>query len=226
MNVASSLVDGQSTAGTSGIGLGAIRRMAEEFDIFSTAAHGTVVLARIWPKPVAPAPRLAFDVSGISVPKAGEIECGDAWTLAGRPDGIVAVVADGLGHGHFAAEAASAVMQSVNGHWFPSCAAMLQAAHEGIRHTRGAAAAVADVTLTHHVVKVAGVGNIGAAVVADGAVRQAVSHNGTLGRETPVVREYTYPWPAHGLLVMYSDGLVSHWSLDRYAGLSTAAGTT
>jgi anti-sigma regulatory factor (Ser/Thr protein kinase) len=218
MDVAASLVDGRSTAGTSGIGLGSVRRMADEFDVYSTASHGTVVLARIRPKSDA-SRRTGFAVAGVSLPKAGEIECGDAWTLASRPDGVLALVADGLGHGPFAAEAANAAVRTVTGSPYPSCTAALRAVHEAIRHTRGAAAAVAEVSLTERVVKFAGVGNIGAAVVANDGVRQAVSHNGTLGRDTPMVREYTYSWPAQGLLVMHSDGLISHWSLDRYPGL-------
>ena len=32
-------------------------------------------------------------------------------------------------------------------------------------------------------------------------------------------RQYQYPWPAGALLVMHSDGLASHWSLDSYPGL-------
>jgi len=65
----------------------------------------------------------------------------------------------------------------------------------------------------------AGVGNIGASIVSIGSVRQAVSHNGTLGHQARVFREYSYPWSKDSLLVMYSDGLGTHWSLADYPGL-------
>ena len=65
----------------------------------------------------------------------------------------------------------------------------------------------------------AGVGNIGASIVNNGSVRHAVSHNGTLGHQARVFREYSYPWPEQSLLVIHSDGLVSHWSFDNYPGL-------
>jgi anti-sigma regulatory factor (Ser/Thr protein kinase) len=219
VNLTASLEDGRSTAGTSGIGLGAVRRMADEFDIYSGIPHGTVVFVRIRGKAI-PRGALPFDISGVSVPMSGESECGDAWTLSIGGNGFSAFVADGLGHGHFAAQAsraavAAAALDSRRG----SCAKTLEVVHDGIRHTRGAAAAIAEVTMPRRVVTFAGVGNIGASIVNNGSVRQAVSHNGTLGHQARVFREYSYPWSKESLLVMFSDGLVTHWSLANYPGL-------
>ena len=57
-NLALSFEDGRSTTGTTGIGLGAARRMSDEFDIYSGVPKGTVVLARIRSKTAAaPSPR-------------------------------------------------------------------------------------------------------------------------------------------------------------------------
>jgi anti-sigma regulatory factor (Ser/Thr protein kinase) len=223
-DINAALADGRSTSGTTGIGLGAIRRMSDEFDLYSAVPHGTIVLARFRARGAStpgPGPTRRFIVAGVSVAKAGEEECGDAWALTYRPDGFVAVLADGLGHGHFAAQAAAAVLDTVRSQPNLGCAAMLSAAHDGVRHTRGAAAAVAEVTLDRRVVRFAGVGNIGTVVMNNGTMRQAVSHNGTLGHEVRLVKEYTYPWPPRGLLVMHSDGLISHWTLERYPGLQT-----
>ena len=217
-NISAALADGRSTTGTTGIGLGAARRMADEFEIYSSVPDGTVVLARIRPK--ASVRRAAiFSVSGVSVAKAGETECGDAWMLNHAAEGFAAVLADGLGHGHFAAQAASAAIGAMTGLSRDGCAKTLATAHDRIRHTRGAAAAVAEVTLATRIMTFAGVGNIGAAIVNNGSIRQAVSHNGTLGHLARVFREYTYPWPEGAMLVMHSDGLMSQWSLTRYPGL-------
>ena len=219
VNLTASLEDGRSTAGTTGIGLGAARRMSDEFDIYSGVPRGTVVLARIRPKAVRRR-SLPFDISGVSVPKSGESECGDAWTLNIGRDGFSAFVADGLGHGHFAAQAASAAILAADlDRRHSGCARTLEAVHDGIRHTRGAAAAMAEVSAPRAVVTFAGVGNIGASIVNNGSVRQAVSHNGTLGHQARVFREYSYPWSKDSLLVMYSDGLGTHWSLADYPGL-------
>src|SRR3954469_7596574 len=40
------LGDGYSTAGTPGTGLGAVRRLAREFDIHSAVPQGTIIVAR------------------------------------------------------------------------------------------------------------------------------------------------------------------------------------
>jgi anti-sigma regulatory factor (Ser/Thr protein kinase) len=218
-NLSASFEDGRSTAGTTGIGLGAIRRMSDEFDIYSGVPHGTVVMARIRPKAAVRRP-VVFDISGVSVAKTGESECGDAWTLAVANDGFSALLADGLGHGHFAAQAASAAVVAAGlGSGRGGCARTLRAVHDGLRHTRGAAAAIVELTLARRVLTFAGVGNIAAAIVNNGSVRQAVSHNGTLGHEARVFREYSYPWDKDSLLIMHSDGLGTHWSLATYPGL-------
>jgi len=36
---------------------------------------------------------------------------------------------------------------------------------------------------------------------------------------TRKIQEFDYVWPASGLVVMHSDGLLSRWDLDPYPGL-------
>jgi anti-sigma regulatory factor (Ser/Thr protein kinase) len=48
-DVATAMRDGHSTAGTLGIGLGAIRRLADFCDLYSMPGHGTVLTARFRP---------------------------------------------------------------------------------------------------------------------------------------------------------------------------------
>jgi hypothetical protein len=67
-------------------------------------------------------------------------------------------------------------------------------------------------------VRVAGIGNVSAAICHEQSVRRAVSLNGILGGETRPIREFTYPWIRDSLLVMHSDGLASSWSLATYPG--------
>jgi anti-sigma regulatory factor (Ser/Thr protein kinase) len=217
-NLQQAMSDGQSTAGSSGNGLGAVRRLADDFDIYSSMPHGTAVLARIRAHR-APARHGPFLVAGVSVAKKGETECGDIWAVVERPDSVVAAMADGLGHGHFAAEAAAAAIATLRVGNYDDCAAAVTAMHNGIRHTRGAAGAVVELRRAAGVVRFAGVGNISAVVLSNGGTRQTVSHNGTLGHRMSHVREYSYPWSDGALIVMHSDGLVSHWSLGPYPGL-------
>jgi hypothetical protein len=218
-NIAQSMSDGHSTAGSAGTGLGAMQRLSELFDIHSVPGRGTVILARFRQKRSSRNGSSPLTVAGVSVSMAGEQVCGDLWDVQYRHDGAFTLLVDGLGHGTFAADAAVAARTIFRSRSFTAPVAALEAIHQGIRHTRGAAGAIADVRVTGRSISVAGIGNISTAVCGSGGVRQAVSHNGTLGHEARYFKEYSYPWEAGSLLVMHSDGLSSHWSLDPYPGL-------
>ncbi|HEX7780265.1 MAG TPA: SpoIIE family protein phosphatase, partial [Vicinamibacterales bacterium] len=149
---------------------------------------------------------------GVSVVKEGEAVCGDAWAVDNQDDEMTIVVADGLGHGPGASEAARAaiaVLPETDGHL--SCSELLERIHAAIRHTRGAAAAVARLRPHASTVSFAGVGNVGASVVTASTHRQTVSNAGTLGHQARLFREYTYPWASDAMLVLFTDGLTTHW---------------
>jgi anti-sigma regulatory factor (Ser/Thr protein kinase) len=218
-DVAAALLDGHSTAGTPGNGLGAIRRLADEFDIYSLVDRGTIVVARMRAGRVAGARTGPLDVSGVSVAKDGEMVCGDSWQVLHQPDGALTIVADGLGHGLKAGEASAAAIAAIDPRKGAAVSERLRDVHLGLQHTRGAAAGIAEVRPESGTLRFAGIGNIAAAVSRVGMTRHAVSLNGTLGHEARQFRDYTYPWERDGLLVMHSDGLGTHWSIDDYPGL-------
>ncbi|MFE3267956.1 ATP-binding protein [Streptomyces sp. NPDC059215] len=78
-DVATALRDGTSSTGTLGIGLGAVQRLADTFDIHSRPGLGTVQLARFWPRPLPFPPDAEPAIGGITRPISGETACGDAW---------------------------------------------------------------------------------------------------------------------------------------------------
>jgi anti-sigma regulatory factor (Ser/Thr protein kinase) len=210
--------DGYSTSGSSGTGLGAIARLADFHDLYSQPGKGTVIMARLWRSrdAVKSVPRL--DVGAVVAPKPGEEVSGDAWVLCRRQAGGTLLVADGLGHGPLAA-AASQEATRVFREWPESPAAAIKTVHAALRPTRGAAVAVCDVDCDRDLVSFAGIGNIAGAILANRASRSLVSYNGIVGQQVRTVREFTYPWPTDGVLVLHSDGLASHWTLDGYPGL-------
>ena len=215
------LRDGYSSAGSAGIGLGAIARLADIFDIHSTPGRGTTLLARLWPDAARGAPPdPALEIAGLSVPVHGEVECGDDWARAPRPDGVLLLVVDGLGHGAGAAEAAARAVELFQDHRGLGPAAILECLHAGLRSTRGAAAAVVEVDLERGVARYAGVGNVAASIVDGTAVRHLVSHGGTLGHEARRFAEFSYPFARTALLVVHSDGLQHRWNLEAYPGLA------
>jgi anti-sigma regulatory factor (Ser/Thr protein kinase) len=215
-DLAEALRDGVSTAGTQGQGLGAIRRQADDFDVWSGPGRGAVLLARVW---AGRAPPPACTVAAVQLPYPGEEVCGDGWASWCDEERTVVLVVDGLGHGAGAAEAAVAAVRVFDGGPPEAPALVLQRLHGVLRPTRGAAVAVAEIRPGAGTVRFAGVGNIGAAVVTPGAQRAMMSHNGIVGHEMRKVQELEYPWPAGARLVMHSDGLETRWEMARFPGL-------
>jgi anti-sigma regulatory factor (Ser/Thr protein kinase) len=217
-DLAKALTDGHSTGGTPGTGLGAMRRLSSRFDLYSRPGQGTAVLMQVTTRPPKDAEE-AVTWGGLSVPKPGEEECGDAWQAAAEGDATFRIaVADGLGHGPLAREAALAALTAGNG-GDPGRA--LEDAHAAARATRGAAMAVAETSLASGAIRYAGLGNIAGVLLEGEATRSLLSMNGIVGQGVPKVRPFDYAFAPSALLIMASDGLATRWSPDRYPGLFT-----
>ena len=158
-DVSAALRDGHSTAGTLGIGLGAIRRLADFCDLYSVPGHGTSLAARFWPAPRPPEIRWA----GLVRPITGEVECGDAYGAVQAGDIMTAVLCDGLGHGPLAAAAAAAGVAAVLDEPAGEPAALLERAHRRMSGTRGGAVGI--VQISGQVARFAGLGNIAASIL-------------------------------------------------------------
>jgi len=220
MDLAVALRDGHSTAGTRGEGLGALRRLAHEFDVFS-APGGTVLVARVW-KGTPPA--MAVQFGAVSLPLPGEAENGDAWDMRLAASISRLLVVDGLGHGPIAARAAQTAVEAFSGsERLPGPEAVVHALHGALRATRGAAVAVAELDLVSRHLRFCGVGNIGALIESPAGhkTRGLLSHNGIAGHEARRIQQFDLPWPTRGVLIVHSDGIQTHWKMEAYPGLQT-----
>ena len=204
--------DGYSTGGTMGTGLGAARRLANEFDIYSVPGQGTVVMARIGNK-------LTVRHGAISVPMQGETICGDAWQVSSDGESTSVIVVDGLGHGILAAEAAQEGIRAFLANPFAPPRDLMFSASNAMSKTRGGAAACALIRGTS--LDYAGVGNISGALVAHGKSQGLVSHAGTLGLHARRSHQFNYQRGPGALLVMHSDGLSARWNLREQPDLLT-----
>ncbi|HEX6309495.1 MAG TPA: ATP-binding protein [Longimicrobiales bacterium] len=212
------LRDGYSTTGTSGTGLGAVRRLADDFEIYSQVGSGTVVLARVLSPGAARRP-VALDLGCIMTAMSGESLPGDGYSILETADRTSILVADGLGHGPDAAAAAAAAVRAFHEGPGRSPGEHVHAIHAALGQTRGAAIGVADVLVHERRLVYAGVGNIAGTVVSAHQTRSFVSHDGIAGHMLHRVQEFTYEFPADALLVMHSDGLTSRWNLLGYPGI-------
>jgi anti-sigma regulatory factor (Ser/Thr protein kinase) len=210
------LADGHSTAGSLGVGLGAVTRLTSSFDVWSRPGSGTLMVARRWRRDPGP---ITTHYGSLTRPITGEEVCGDA--VAVRTDGprTIALVVDGLGHGPLAATAAHAAVHRFNEVELRGPVEILKAMHPALAHTRGAAAAVVDVDPGRGDVRFAGVGNI-SAFCDDGERRSGLmSYPGILGGQVRTFREISQPLRPGTLVVLHSDGVSEKWDLAKYPGL-------
>ncbi len=218
-NVSECMRDGYSTFGSAGNGLGAMSRLADLMEIHSISMRGTAVLVRLCDSSV-PGTSDPFDTGAVSVALAGEDVCGDAWAVTSTLDSLRLMVADGLGHGPFAEQAAREALTVFRANPLVPLPELLMRAHHALEKTRGAAAAVTEIHPGKGQAFGAGVGNIATRLVHHSGSKNLVSDNGTLGASMRRVLQFTYDWHPGMLLVMHSDGLSSQWNLDEYPGLT------
>ena len=209
------LQDGFSTGGTQGIGLGAISRQADVFDIHADA-RGTVILCRFYPRG-SKARDLKFGVSQHSL--LNDPACGDVWSLVARNGQLSALVIDGLGHGTEAELAARAGEAAFARAPLDAGEAILDEMHHAMKGTRGGAVAIAQFDPQRDTLRFVGIGNIGATVVTAEKSHGLASHPGIVGLQFRKAQAFEHPNAVGSLLVMYSDGLQSRWNLRDYPGL-------
>ena len=213
--------DGHSTGGSLGIGLGAILRTADLFDVYSIESRGAALLIRISSRGVKGVVKPgALWVGSRSLPKAGQEFCGDTWAhkKAGRWERVCVI--DGLGHGPLAATASSAAAQV-----FRACPEsdspmdILQKAHTALASTRGAVMAVVAIDAVAGIAAFAGIGNIAGVIFGAEKPQHLLSAEGIVGYNVRAIRQNTYPWTADSTVVLNSDGLSTRWNLANAPGL-------
>ncbi|GAA2600171.1 ATP-binding protein [Dactylosporangium fulvum] len=212
-----SAVDGHSTAGTLGIGLGAVRRLSDSSGGFSVPGRGTVLAARLWPAGAVVAGEPP--VAGLSRPITGEKVCGDRYAARLHGGALLVLVADGLGHGALAGAAAAAVVDAFHATALDAPGAIVEHLHRAVSHTRGAAASVARIE--GGTVRFAGLGNVAGSIASPGGERRGmVAMPGIVGHQSRGVREFAYDLPPEAVVVLHSDGVSDRWRLPDYPGLS------
>jgi anti-sigma regulatory factor (Ser/Thr protein kinase) len=213
------MTDGFSTSGTAGGGLGAIRRQADHFAVFTKPDRGTAVLARI---ATSEKPVHGAVIGVVHAPIVGETISGDGWAFAESDHGPTLMVMDGAGHGPLAHAATKAAIDIFNANVNEPGVELLERIHRGVAHTRGGAVAIARIDRQANVIRYTGVGNISGAVISAAGSRRMISHNGTIGSAMRRLQEFTYPFSAPALVFLHSDGLSAKWDFASYPGLAVS----
>jgi anti-sigma regulatory factor (Ser/Thr protein kinase) len=217
-NPSACLIDGFSTGSTPGTGLGAVQRLAQDFDLYSKPGKGTVIAVSFHTDQTAGHPA-KLQSSVICIPIAGEIDCGDSWSQISPITGDAVMVADGLGHGSLASTASREAIHLFRDQKWRNFDDLFRSAHARMRSTRGAAVSVARFDELDQSVHFAGVGNVRAFHHRQGKTKTLLGYAGTVGLKMTTVREVSEPWAEGDVLVIHSDGLTTRCDLIDYPGL-------
>lgn len=216
--------DGQTTTqGSLGEGLGAIFRLSDYFDMYSQSGHGTIILSRKYIQRM-PKPTVLPEVmtGAVGVPAPGETACGDAYHCIEHNGLLRLLVADGLGHGPHAEQAARRATEAFDLHHRLPLRETIREIHRALKSTRGAVAMLCTADAAHNTIHYCGVGNIAAKVIGHTKSSNCLSHNGVVGFTMPgSIHESTTTWNDPSLFIIHSDGLQSRWNLDDNPGLRT-----
>jgi anti-sigma regulatory factor (Ser/Thr protein kinase) len=211
------LRDGSSTAGTLGIGLGAIRRLADFCEVYSVLGRGTTLVARFLEQPAQPA-QTAAQWAGVIRPIAGETECGDGYAAYRAGEASIGVLCDGLGHGPLAAAATRQAIAAVREAPAEEPAVLLERIHKRMGRTRGGAVSIARID--GQSVSFAGLGNVAGWIVTGDTRQGMVAVPGIAGHQARKFRQFQYEIGPGAAVILHSDGLSSRWNIRDLPGLT------
>lgn len=220
-DVARCLGDGYTTVGTRGTGLGAVRRLSQRFGVFSRPGQGTAILARCFDRQGNGISATAV-VGAVRAVCPGETISGDDFRVHHMRGATRILVADGSGHGPFAARAAEEAARILAEAPEDPLETVVGRIHRGLEPTRGAAIGLAEIEEGAGVVRFVGVGNIAGTLYDSTGAKKLVSMSGIAGHLSPRIREFRYPFSSPATLVLHSDGIGTRWDLGAYPGLLSA----
>jgi anti-sigma regulatory factor (Ser/Thr protein kinase) len=220
-DVSRMMIDGISTTGTMGVGLGSIKRLSTEFDIYSQKGWGTILLSRLYKWPARASQSKLVDVRPLVLSMPGQVTSGDGYYYKLTETHFKLLLADGLGHGP---EANYAINEGINS--FKSCphdtpSKIIKYIHSSIKQTRGMVAVVIVFDFKLKRWQMAGVGNIATRMSNFLEIRNLMSYNGIIGHNIPnTISDQIIAVEDFHQLTLCSDGLKSQWDLTQLSGIT------
>jgi serine/threonine protein phosphatase PrpC len=165
---------------------------------------------------------MAAQIGAAWRPAVGQQVCGDAYTVAPFAEGTLICLADGLGHGPEAREAAQVACAYARAHADEPLEPMLRGMSAALASTRGAAVSVMSLLPASRRALFAGVGNVDLRAISRERIAPPTTP-GILGQRTRSVRVWEYSLAEGDLLVLFSDGISSRFDLGELAHLEPQA---
>ena len=215
-NLALAEEDGFSTSNTFGKGLGAVRRLSDEFFIYTQSKatgpvkkwNGTVLLARFHIG-ASKDQKLGKDIGIFSRSFSDAYHNGDRIYLQKKGDMLRWLHLDGLGHGEDAKGATSNLAKHVSNN--AGIEAILAGVHWQLVPTRGAVAAICEIDTATREMQLLGVGDMHAHIYDHNAMQHVTFAPGILGREHRTATPVRGNLAKRGVVITASDGIRRHW---------------
>lgn len=226
INPTKMMQDGISTSNTLGHGFGSMKRLSDDFEVYSIHGWGTIVMSRVYSDREALRKKEKVIVSPLIVYKPGETTSGDGMIYKQSDKQFKLMLADGLGHGP---EANKAVKEAAAA--FKICpdyspADTLRFIHSMIKKTRGAVISILGFDFGTKIWTSAGVGNIAVRLNGAATFRNQMSYNGIVGHNIPnTMNDQSYPLEQYNQVILCSDGIKTRWDLSKYPMITKYDGT-
>lgn len=210
------MTDGFSASKSLGYGLGAVNRLMDTLEIQSPVQDqsGTRIrCCRYLPAPVNQPASCPFEVGVASRPAPGMNVNGDGFITQSFGTSLLVGVIDGIGHGEFAHRITEKIRRYVQTHCHLELSQIFHGTNRSCQGGRGAVMSLIrlDWCAEEQVrIKYGALGNIEARIHGKNTERLPV-RRGILGKSPmhPAFLERGLTWDQ--ILVMFSDGLHSHW---------------
>ncbi len=222
-NEFTAMKDGFSTSGTLGMGLGAINRLMDEFDILAREElSGTRIVCKRWLNDNSNhGQHCPLDFGIFSRPKQSEVVNGDSFIIKHIRGASLVGVIDGVGHGVLAHQAANVARHYVEQHCESSLLDIFKGVDRACHSTRGVVMALAVFDWTKGSFRYASVGNIEVSVFNNSREKSKfIVRRGIVGKHAPSPVITENEWHSGDSLALHSDGISTHWHWQDFTHLN------
>lgn len=200
-----------STTGTLGIGLSAVGRLSDYFNVkIDQDGSFTVCVRKLIGRPA----KNVMKTSVLTKPKSGETSNGDAYFIKQNSQYFFFCLVDVLGHGPGSEPVARKCIRIVENCYYLNLAGILNECDNGLKGTRGAAVCLGKVNYNEKMMEYISLGNI-ETIIYNGKTCHLISYDGTVGRTVGQLNVRQYPFKNGDLLIAHTDGVSNSFKLEN-----------
>ena len=211
------MVDGFSTSGSLGYGLGTVNRLMDEFKIYKRKNKGIHIVVKLWIQNRVKKGITSLDFGGASRPYPGYQLNGDKFIIKRWQENVLVGIIDGLGHGPLAHKASIEAFKYINKYFNQPIHQIFRGVNNACKDTRGIVMALVLFDLMHKKISFMGIGNIKARIFNSNIQQSFISRRGIIGRKYQKLKLIENNWDPGFVMILYSDGIISRWNWTDYS---------